>query len=560
MLTLSSNKIFVDTRTLKGIIDKGYITSLKSKVDGEEFLQGVDTNIGAALELVYRNDESVEINEENLGTINCYQVSPYCAELRFESWDANGVVIISEDRETGDLVVEPSAYSARQGVRSVRWNLKGIREDLELVAPLFQGIRMKLDDPIIKNTRSSWPQRWEAGFAILQGKDSGFWIHTRDDRYRYKTLKIGKADDSQCLGFETEAYGPIEDNLSAGGLQWRVNVFSGDWQVPASIYRDWLWEAYNLREQESKRKEWLFGLKMAISWCPTDLAVLDVLAENVEPQKVLLHFPHWRMHGYDQNYPTYIASQEGKAFISKAQEMGFHVAPHCNAFEIDPSHRAYQYLGDFQYREIETRIRLGWSYMHQKMLQVPSSTVSLMNSQDKNTMVKIHPGLTMWHSILRENIQKAVQEHSLEAVFTDITLNTFNLHNSLVNSLTSTEGGKILTDYLGSIGSGVAIGGEGLNEITMQGLSFAQAHLFMSFTSSIEGLERTGGCALNEFLFGKLCRTMGYSRLSGNTEDEELRMRIHDEHGAIPTITIKSSDEVRNPNRAVKRVLERANS
>ena len=35
-------------------------------------------------------------------------------------------------------------------------------------------------------------------------------------------------------------------------------------------------------------------------------------------------------------------------------------------------------------------------------------------------------------------------------------------------------------------------------------------------------------------------------------------MRIHEEHGAIPTITISSAKEIAEPNAAVKRILERA--
>lgn len=105
---------------------------------------------------------------------------------------------------------------------------------------------------------------------------------------------------------------------------------------------------------------------------------------------------------------------------------------------------------------------------------------------------------------------------------------------------------------------GLAVGGEGLNEITAQGQSFAQAHLFKSWQTSLKDLERTGGCNLNEFLFGKLYRTIGYSGLGGRNQDEELRMRIHLEHGAIPTVTIRSAEEISNPNKAVKEMLERA--
>ena len=94
----------------------------------------------------------------------------------------------------------------------------------------------------------------------------------------------------------------------------------------------------------------------------------------------------------------------------------------------------------------------------------------------------------------------------------------------------------------------------------MQGLSFAQAHLFKSWQNSIEGIERTGGCNLNQILFGKLCKTIGYSGLNGKDKNEEMRMQLHLEHGSIPTVTIDSANEISNPNAAVKRLLELANS
>jgi hypothetical protein len=173
-------------------------------------------------------------------------------------------------------------------------------------------------------------------------------------------------------------------------------------------------------------------------------------------------------------------------------------------------------------------------------------------------MIKVHPGLSMWRAILGRNIQEAAQGLALSTVFIDVTLNTYNLHNCLVEGMTPTEGMKRLIEHAGELGSGLVVGGEGLNEITAQGQSFAQAHLFESWQKNVAGLERTGGCALNEFLLGKLCRTIGYSGLAGRTADEELRMRIHEEHGAIPTITIRSAKEIIEPNSAVKRILDSA--
>lgn len=560
MLRVQDNRVHAETSTLTAVIEKGHLTSLKSKQTGEEFLRQFDPKQGPALELVYRGGETVPIDESRFGRITARQVSGDRAEIVFHGWEGDGVIAVSADPETGDLIVEPSAHSSRGGVRACRWSIRGIRDDLELVAPLFQGVKLKLHDPLIANRWWGWPITWEAGMVVLQGAKSGFWVHARDDRYRYKALKTGTDQDPYVVGLDSEAYGPIDDNLSAGGLAWRVYVHQGDWKVPAARYRDWLWEAYRLREEEQRRKEWMHGVKMAISWCPGDPAVLEALAQKVDPRRVLIHFPNWRTDGYDENYPDYVASESAKAFLGKGKAMGFHIMPHCNSVDMDPINPVYTLVRDFQYRDIESKRVQGWSWDEGRVIGVPESNASRLEHRDKKVMVKIHPGLSMWRAILGERIQQAADALSLDSVFIDVTLCSWNLHNCLVEGMTSTEGMKRLIAHVGALGSGLVVGGEGRNEITMQGLSFAQAHLFQSWQASAEGLARAGGCALNEFMFGKLCRTIGYSGLSGRTEEEQVRMQVHEGLGAIPTITLRSADEITSPNPAVKRVLEQAAS
>ena len=557
---VKDNSVLISTSTLTATISGGLLTSLKSKISGEEFITGFDTNVYSALEIIYPSSELADVSEKSFGSINLHQVSDQKAEIIFHSWSGDGVITISADDNTGDVIVEPSAYSSRPGVLACRWNIPGIRNDLQIVAPLFQGIKLKLEDPLIRNSRWIWPSGWEAGLAILQSGEGGFYIHAQDREFRYKALKIGSPADPQLLGFDSEAYGPIDNNLSAGGLAWRINVFKGNWQVPAERYREWLWNTYDLKKEEELRKPWINDIKFAISWCPGEPEILDALAKRIAPAKVLLHFPDWRTDIYDQNYPTYISSEKGKKFIQKCHKMGFHVMPHFNSIDMDPSNPVYTRVRDFQYRHIETKQLLGWSWVEGRVLGVPESNESRITNRDKNVMIKVHPGLSMWRSILGDNIQKASKELDLNTVFIDVTLVTQNLHNCLVESMTSTEGMKKLIQHVGSLGNGLVVAGEGLNEITMQGLSFAQAHLFKSWQTSTEGLERAGGCDLNNFLFGKLCRTIGYSGLSGRNRDEELRIQIHLEHGTIPTITIDSPNEISNPNEAVNRLLNLANS
>ncbi|MCU0456630.1 MAG: DUF6259 domain-containing protein [Bacteroidales bacterium] len=552
------NKVMVETSTLSAVIEKGVVTSFKSKITGEEFIEKPDTATFRALKLLYMNKSVEEINEEKFGSTETRQVSGQMAEIIFHSWGGDGVLTISADPESGDLMVEPSAYSSRPGVLACRWCLSGLKPSLELVAPLFQGIRLRLDDPLIRNNRWAWPQTWEAGFAVFQSSGGGFWIHTRDTQYRFKALQTGTESDPFIIGLDSESYGPVDNNLSAGGICWRLNAYAGDWKVPVEFYRQWYWQAYKLEEEEKIRQPWIHDLKLALTWCPGRPEILDAVAKWVPPKNVILHFNNWRTDNYDENYPDFNASESAKAFIKKCHEMGFHVMPHFNSIDMDPSHPVYAQVRDFPYRAVDTKELQGWSWYKGRGIGVPESNLNRINNRDKKVMVKIHPGLSMWRSILGSNILKAAQDLSLETVFIDVTLCIWNIHNCLVESMTPAEGMHRLIKHVSSLGKGLVVGGEGLNEITARGLSVGQAHLFKSWQSNIEGVERTGGCNLNQLLFGKLCRTVGYNGLGGRNSNEELRLRLHVEHGAIPTLTVRSAEDINNPNAAVKKILELA--
>jgi hypothetical protein len=549
-------RVLVETATLTAVLDRGRLVSLRSRRTGDELLGGGSEE--TALALVYRAGERVPVEGGRFGQVSARSLSATRAEVVVAGWDADGVIAVSADPETGDLVVEPGAFSSRPGVRACRWTIGGIRPDLELVAPFFQGVRLPLDDALLRDSHWPWPMHWEAGLAILAGRASGFWVHARDDRYRYKALHVGSGQDPRALGFDTEAWGPIDENRSAGGLAWRVNVFDGDWTVPATRYRDWLWSACSLEARERDRRDWVREVGFAVSWCPGEPEVLDALAAWLPPGRVLLHYPDWRSLPYDEGYPTFEASEKAKAFVGKARAMGFRLMLHFNSVDMDPSHPVYARVRDFQYRDVETKRVQGWGWHEDRVVGVPESNGTRLLHRDKKVMVKIHPGLGLWRSILGGAVQDAARTLGLDAVFLDVTLVTQNLHECFVEATTSTEGMLRLVDHVAGLGGGLVVGGEGRNEITAQGLSFAQAHLFRSWQENAEGVERTGGCALNELLFGRLCRTIGYSGLSGRDEKEALRLRLHEEHGAIPTITVESAAEIRQPNPAVRRLLEKA--
>ncbi len=549
MVRVDGDAIRVETATLTAVMRRGFLTELVRESDGRRLIETAAE--GSALQLVYPNEPDLDVLNGPEPTVSVHALSDRAAQFRFSGWDGDGVLTIGEDPVTGDLLVEPAAYSSRSGVLACRWRMPGLAQDLELVAPFFQGVKLPLADPLLQR-RWTWPMHWEAGLAIFQGADGGCWVHCQDSQYRYKALSIKEGQPA----FDTESYGPVANNLGAGGLVWRINVHTGDWHGPAEAYRRWLWQAYTLDREV--RHEWVQGLRFAVSWYHGDPDVLDALAERLDPRTVLLHYSQWRTDGYDENYPTYQPSADATALFGKAQSMGFHLMPHANSVDMDPSHPAYNYLREFEYRDVASRRRHGWAWAKEWRGGPPNSNVELVRNRHRKVMIKVHPGLSMWRSMLSEEIAKAIDAVGCDTVFIDVTLCSGNLDNCLVENTTSSEGMNRLIHDIAALRGGLAVGGEGLNEITFQGLSFAQAHLFNSHHATHEGLARCGGCDLNEFLFGRLCKTFGYSRLSGATDEEALRMRIHAEHGAIPTVTVRSGEEIRNPNAVVARYLREA--
>ncbi|MCS7061203.1 MAG: DUF6259 domain-containing protein [Anaerolineae bacterium] len=561
MLQINETTLHVETHTLKATFERGILTELIDKTAGQQLVGRQWTETRAeqrpALELIYAGGERAPLGTEPGDQVTLIPMGEQRADFRVSAWNGDGVISVRADPQSNELIVEPSGYASRPGLRACRWTLGGINPTLKLAAPLWQGVRLALDDPLIHQQHFPWPFEWQAGLAILDDEaGNGFWIHCQDVQYRYKALHVGDAGDAHSLSFDTESYGPLDGNLAAGGLTWRINTYTGGWQQPAAQYRDWLERAY--RPERTPRPAWFNEVRFAISWCPCDPTILDALARRLDPRTVLLHIPNWRTDGYDQNYPTYIASEAGRAFIEKAQAMGFRAMPHFNSVDMDPTHPAYTYVRDFGFREVDSKRLQGWTWTEQGIKPLQESNATRLRHQDKYTMVKIHPGLSTWRSILAENVRQAVETHDLELVFLDVTLCTWNLHNCLVENMTPTQGMQRLIEEVAAIKPRLAVGGEGRNETSMTGQAFSQVHLFRSSHRSIDGLERTGGCALNEFLFGKWSRSFGYWGLTGGTEDESLRMRLHISLGAIPTVCIASAAEIEHPNTAVAEMLDLA--
>jgi hypothetical protein len=554
-VAIEEGRIRVETPTLSAVFEKALLVSLVRKSDRRQLVRASPRDTQGVY-LIYPFGEAVPFGNRDTDRFTPHRINDLKAEFRIEGFDGDGVMRIEADPATGDLVVELGLASSRPGVRSCRWLLAGIDPELDLIAPFFQGVRVRLEDPLVHNTFWNWPHRWESPLAILQGPTGGLWVHARDTRPLYKNIQVGRPGDPRCLGFDTDAFGPLDHNLSAGGLAWRVNVYDGDWRVPAARYRKWLAETYAL--DKVARPPWVNDITLSVVWCPPDTAILDALSRRIDPRRVLIHisdFTSFRGYG---NFPDFTPSEQGRAFFRKGLAMGFHIMPHFPALDIDPAQPAYDGIRDFQYRELENKKLVGWTSAGGEG-PVPESHAARVRAPAGSSIMRMHPGLGMWRSILSENILKTVEDLNATEVFLDVTMNTHNVDNAWVEGRTPTEGMIRLEETIADLGHGLVLGGEGRNEVTMRSQAFGQVHLFKSWFTNIPGLDRLTMVPLGEFLYGEWCRAFGYARLSGATPEEALRMKLQLNQGAVPTITVRSAAEIDNPNAAVLEMFDRAN-
>jgi len=94
---VEGDRLRIETHTLQAEMIHGRLTSLRSKLTGEEFLRELDQPGAAALELVYRSDEIVRVDTSKFGTITTHLFSPLQVEIVFHSLDGYGVITVIAD-------------------------------------------------------------------------------------------------------------------------------------------------------------------------------------------------------------------------------------------------------------------------------------------------------------------------------------------------------------------------------------------------------------------------------------------------------------------------------
>jgi len=551
MIRKTEKGLVIESQTTVVEISEGRLISIRSAVTGEEFLdRGLQEGV-PAFDLYHQVGKISSLSVHPLASKFQYTLlSDKIAEMVLSDWECDVSVRISIDVATGDILLEPSAWTMQGGVAGLGMHVASIRSDLDLIAPFQQGFRGGLSEPQVQGVQATWPDRWEAPVAAFAGESSGFAVQTHDSHFVHKGLHIGHEKSPQTATFVTYAEGPLEMNRCVGNVCWRIAAYEGDWRAPFLRYRDWYWTTYDLERAAALRPEWLDKITLAVSWCPTNLDLLDALAKKANPDNVFLHLPRWRTHKYDQDYPTYTPSAEGRAFIAKALAMGYHVSPHTNHCQMNPDHSFFDQARDFCTRT-PTDIRWsGWSWLPIEgwaNAGPPQSYSTMATNKDWNVLVNVHLAWSPWRRRLTREIADVIQATGIDSIFVDVVHHVRNSDNAHLENLSYAEGSLKLAREIAELKPGLVVAGEGRNEITTQYISMVQFHL-LNYAHSLvmdgKDISWLDRCTVpvSALMFEGLSRGIGYNY--GRGGHQRLMVDAQLKQGAIPTLILRSEDPV----------------
>ena len=536
---VEGQKVLVESKNFTAEFAGASLVRVTDRKTGTEFCREDDSIFPLAL--LFVNEDL--LRQDKKQKVEVKSLSDLAARITVVGARADRELFIRLDPVTGDLCVTPASRSLRRrGLLSVRWNVPVARE-ADIILPCVNGLFVENDRDFPGNARLRWPIGWNAQLVIVQRSECSLMIHSEDTAFKYKALNLSRDKGLTTLGFESEQIGPVWNNDSAGGVEWRLNTYGGSWKVPATRYRSWMERTYKLQEKRANRPTWVDDISFTLQWAGTNVNLLDALAEIYPPEKTLIHLSNWRTSEYDIDYPDYIPAAKAKAFMEKANSMGFKVMPHYNYWAVDIHHPVFQELQRWQIRSVNQNELQGWYW--------PPETY------DYTQMAYIHPGAGIWRRILIDAVLNSSREIGAPAVFLDQTLCTWNTDNGVVENMTTVEGMQQMQEELVAIQPDIVIAGEGLNEISFQRQCFAQAHIHDGW-GELKPHHIPAAHSVCSFLWNGHTRLVGYYHLNPNDKDVQIGVEVYRRMGAIPTLICNDPKLIRKDQPIVKQIINLA--
>ena len=432
-----------------------------------------------------------------------------------------------------DLILKGEGSSPTPGVWGIECRLGPLPLSYNLIVPGRSGVRLTRETPGRKHT-FDYPLGWEAQFLIGEGNWEGLYVWADDPKNCFKRLTISKEDSGWHLGFYTLNQAPFESHKTCSSVPWHVNLYEGDWRVPARRYRNWAERHLRPTPLKEQSPSWIQEIRcVVIMELSADL--LAPLAERLHPTQTLLYIPSWRKAGYDRDYPVYDESLNAlDPFLHEAHGAGFRVMLHVNYFGCDPLNPLYDRFEAHQ-------VRSPWG-QHEKRWWLWERTEPTIR------FAYINPAYKPWRDLFVDRMVDLCHSHAVDALHLDQTLCIYNDHNGLIEGLSMVQGNILLHKELREALPQVALSGEGLNEVTYRHEAFAQRHAW--------GVNHADGTfdkpllktahPVCSYLFLPYTKIYGYLGVAPPTEGQLYAawMEAYEHWGVLPTLKPRLSELV----------------
>jgi Domain of unknown function (DUF6259) len=515
------------------------------------------------------------VNQDQFAESPVRKIGPLSVEYDFaaETRGTTLSLVYALDPATGDLTVQQKVTGSRKGLSGIRWGLGPVICRGDLLIPAFNGMKgaRKEDQYKFESSTWGWPMGWQIPLVIFADKVGGFWVHAEDPSLQFKEFMYEqRPDKSWQVSFTTVPQAPFEPHHSGDSVTWRVNTFAGSWTIPVDRYKKWAYTAYNLAAKESARPKWVDDIKLVVKHADyvdegDATRFLDTLQRHVVPSETLLFLTFWKDDEEKQPIPFWIPNRRGIRFAQEARRRGFRVMYFANYIGIMPNHPKFNEFKDHFVRDPYSGAAQGWN------LAGEWAHWDLRGDKSPKSDVKLYyvnPAYKPWRDYQIQQFKQLFSMSPGDGLFLDQAFLIFNDGNGAVDGQSMVEANLQFHREVAEALPGVALGGESINEITMQYESFCELHFLSLDLKSGEQGEPVGWW-LDPAAFDRMVpvttrfmlphtRPIGYVGFpdSASPYYEGWRDALF-AYGGIPTLTKPTFRELEDDQSEVRRVMSR---
>jgi hypothetical protein len=482
-MTVRDDVVVFETERMLAEVGEGVITRIFNKLTGTEYLVTSASEVPSthATGLVYlksgtsREGETPNtvgptptlqgthmlvpdvLRAEKLPRIERTQKGKRAVEFTFRGDEQDSIYSVRYelDEQTGHLLVTQHGQGSRKALSAVRLSLGPVTCRGNLLLPVFHGVKASHSEDFFKfeSSRWDWPSGWPIPVALFNDPLGGLWVHTRDTQHRFKSIDYRyEGDGAWTIALDSANFAPFEPYSSVDGLTWRIETYEGDWTVPVDAYKDWAYDAYDLPGKAYARPDWVDDLKLAIKksdFVAEDKieAYLDLLSEYVNPSQTLL------------------LNVSRPKFIREARKRGFRTMYYVLYFGLWTFHDRFKEFEPYSIRNPYSQEVEGWN---------------LKGEWSAESDIKLHyinPAYKPFRDMKINEFKEMMEAAPADGIFIDQSFMMYNDGNGLIDGKSTVDGNMAYHKELAAAIPGVAIGGEGINEVSFLYESVCEFHI-----------------------------------------------------------------------------------